>query len=110
MKNNFLTEIIISAVLIGLLVLLLNPFEFLMTTPVQTMTIAAILIIFVSFCVFVWKEKSKDEREQLHKQIASRFAYLSGASILLVGVIIESFNHNLDPWLILALIVMILAK
>lgn len=76
MKNNFLTEIIISTVLIGLLILLLNPFNFLMTTSVQTMMVLGVLIIFVSFCIFVWKEKSKDEREQLHKQIASRFAYL----------------------------------
>lgn len=110
MKNNFLTEMIISVVLIGLLILLLNPFDFLMTTPVQTMTIAAVLIIFISFCVFVWREKSRDEREQLHKQIASRFAYLSGASILIMAIVIQSLSHTLDPWIVIGLIVMILAK
>jgi uncharacterized membrane protein YvlD (DUF360 family) len=110
MKNNFLTEIIISAVLIGLLILLLNPFNFLMTTPIQTMTIVGVLIIFISFCVFVWREKTRDERETLHKQIASRFAYLSGASVLIIAIVAQSFNHTLDPWVVFALIVMILAK
>lgn len=110
MKNKFLTEISISGVLIVLLVLLLDPFKILMTTQIQMMMIAIILIIFVSFCVFVWKEKSKDEREHLHKQIASRFAYLTGAIVLIIGILVQSFNHNLDPWLVLALIVMILAK
>lgn len=110
MKNNFLTETIISAILICLLILLLNPFDFLMTTPVQTMMIASVLIIFVSFSIFVWKEKSKDEREQLHKQIASRFAYLSGASVLIFAIVVQSLNHTLDPWIVFALIAMILAK
>ncbi|KKQ34381.1 MAG: hypothetical protein US51_C0041G0003 [Microgenomates group bacterium GW2011_GWA2_37_6] len=87
MKNKFLTEISISAILIVLLTLLLDPFMLLMTTQIQMMMIAAVLIIFISFCVFVWREKSKDEREQLHKQIASRFAYLSGASVLIIAIV-----------------------
>lgn len=110
MKNNFLTEIIISTSLIALLVLLLNPFDFLMPSPVQTMTIVGVLIIFISFCVYVWREKSRDEREQLHKQIASRFAYLSGASILIIAIVFQSFKHAVDPWIVIALIVMIIAK
>ncbi len=110
MKNKFLTEISISTILIVLLIFLLDPFKILMTTPVQMMTIAAVLIIFISFCAFVWKEKSKDEREQLHKQIASRFAYLSGASVLIIAIVIQSINHSIDPWIVIALIVMILAK
>lgn len=110
MKNKFLTEILISAVLITLLMLLLDPFMILMTTPVQMIMIALILIIFVSFCIFVWREKSRDEREEFHKHIASRFAYLSGASILIIAIVFQSFNHTLDPWIVFALIVMILAK
>lgn len=110
MKNKSLTEVSISTILIILLVLLLDPFKILMTTQVQMMMIALILVIFISFCAFVWKEKSKDEREQLHKQIASRFAYLSGASVLIIAIVAQSFNHTLDPWIVFALIAMILAK
>ena len=110
MKNKFITEISIAAVLIVLLILLLDPFMYLMTSPMQMLTLALILIIFVSFCAFVWREKPNDERETLHKQIASRFAYLSGASVLIIGVIYQSLNHILDPWIVFALIVMILAK
>lgn len=110
MKSKFLAEISISAVLIILLILLLDPFMVLMTTPIQMAMIALILIIFVSFCIFVWKEKSRDEREQLHKQIASRFAYLSGASVLIIAIVLQSLKHSIDPWIVIALIVMILAK
>ena len=110
MKNKFLTEISISAILIILLTLLLDPFMLLMTTPIQMMMIAGVLIFFVSFCAFVWRENTKDERERFHKHIASRLAYLSGSAILIVGVIFQSLNHALDPWLVIALIVIILAK
>ncbi|EKD85607.1 MAG: hypothetical protein ACD_37C00679G0003 [uncultured bacterium] len=110
MRNNFLVEILIAMGLIMLLILLLDPFMALMTTPIQTMMIAGILIFFVSFCAFVWRENTKDEREQFHKHIASRLAYLCGSAILIVGVIFQSLNHALDPWLVIALIVIILAK
>lgn len=110
MKNKFLTEISISTTLIVLLILLLDPFKILMTTQVQMMMIMLILIIFISFCVFVWREKSRDEREQFHKHIASRFAYLSGAVALIIAIVAQGINHTLDPWIVIALIVMIIAK
>ena len=110
MKNNFIAEIIIATILIILLILLLDPLGFVMATSMQMMVTAIILIIFISFSAFVWKEKPKDEREVLHNHISSRFAYLSGASILVIAIIYQSFTYTLDPWIVIALIVMILAK
>lgn len=110
MGNKFISEVIIALILISLLVLLLDPFGFVMATNLQMMVIAFVLIIFIFFAAFVWNEKTRDEREELHKHIVSRFAYLSGASILTIAVIYQSLNHTLDPWVIIALIVMVLAK
>lgn len=110
MKNKFITEVSISTVLIILLVMLLDPFMILMPSAAQMTTLVFALVIFVSFATFVWREKPKDEREQLHQQIASRFAYLSGAGVLIVAIVFQTINHSLDPWIVIALIVMILAK
>jgi len=109
-KNIFLPEIIISAVLIILLILLLDPFMYYMPTPLQMIIITLVLLVFASFSAFVWREKARDEREQLHINIASRFSYLAGVGILIAGTLYQTINHNLDPWLIIALIVMMLAK
>lgn len=110
MKNNNLSEILISIILVILLTLLLDPLGFVMATSLQMMVILFILIIFIAFSVFVWKEKPKDEREELHNHVTSRFAYLSGITILVVALIYQSLTYTLDPWIIIALIVMILAK
>lgn len=110
MKNKFLPEITVSIILIVLLILLLDPFMYFMPTPMQLIIVAFVLIIFSSFAAFVWKEKARDEREELHINIASRFAYLSGTVILIIGIIYQIFSHSLDRWLVLALITMIIAK
>lgn len=104
------SELLISGVLITLLILLLNPFNFWMPTAVHMMMIVAFALFFILFASFIWKEKVQDERESLHRYIAARFAYLSGVTILVIGVIVQSLEHTLDIWLIATLTVMILAK
>ncbi len=110
MKNNFLQEIIISLTLIILLILFLNPFEFWMPNIILMMMILGLLLVFSVFASFIWREKSRDERESMHKMIAGRIAFLSGTAVLVIGIIIQSLKHELDFWLIFALGVMILAK
>ncbi len=110
MKNNLFQEIFISVILIVLLILFLNPFEFWMPTPFFMMMVLNFIIVFVIYASFVWKENSKDERENLHKIIAGRIAFLVGVAFLSMGIIIQSFKHELDFWLPVTLCVMILAK
>ncbi len=111
MKNNqFLSETIISVVLIVLLVLFLNPFNFLMPPPFLSMIVVVLIAIFGMFIAVVWKEQVSDEREGLHRMIAGRFAFLVGSSILVVGIIVQALHHISDPWLIYALVGMLIAK
>ena len=101
---------ILSGALIALLVALLNPFDYGMPPPVQiTMTISFV-ILFLIFASLVWQEKAQDEREKLHRFIANRFAYISGTSVLVVAIVLQSVNHIVDVWLVVTLIVMIVAK
>lgn len=111
-KNNnaFANEIITALILVLLIVALLNPFSWFMPSPVVMMLILAVVVVFILFITFVWKERARDERELLHRTIAGRVAFLSGVAMLVLGIIIQGLNHNVDVWLALTLTVMIFAK
>ena len=110
MKNNYWGEIVFGTILIIFGILLINPFMFWMPTTMLMMAVAAFALIFFFFAGFVWKESSRDEREALHKFVAGRTAFLAGVGTLTLGIIIESFAHAIDPWLVAALTVMVVAK
>ncbi len=109
-KNNFLQEVLVSLALIMLLVLFLEPFGFLMTNTLLMMMVVGLIIVFALFANFIWRENAKDEREILHRMFAGRVAYLAGAGMLVFGIIVQSFKHRLDSWLVFTLGLMILAK
>jgi len=110
MKNNLFQEVSISGILIILLVLFLNPFGFWMPTALLMMMVLGLVVVFAFFSSFVWRESHKDEREGLHKMMAGRIAFLAGAALLTLGIIVQSFNHDLDPWLVFILSGMVAAK
>jgi len=110
MENNLLQEIFVSVILIILLILFLNPFNLWMPDRIVMMMVLGLIVIFIVFSSFIWKEKAQDERENVHRMFSGRIAFLAGSGILVLGIIIESFKHNLDPWLLLALGGMVLAK
>jgi energy-coupling factor transporter transmembrane protein EcfT len=111
MKNNiFAKEIIIAIILIILLVLFLNPFNLLMPPPFLSMLILFLIIVFGIFAAVIWKEHARDEREHFHHMLAGRYAFLAGSGILVTGIILQSLQHHIDPWLVFALTGMILVK
>ncbi len=75
----------------------------------MTLTLA-IVIIFMLFAALVWRENARDERESLHKMIAGRAAFLAGTITLVIGIVVQTFQHRVDPWLTIVLSVMVLAK
>jgi len=110
MKNESYPEIIISIIVAVLLVCLLNPFSFWMPTNVHMTMIVLLMIAIILFSALVWKEKTKDEREMVHRNNAGRMAYVAGTLVLSVGVIVQSMSHTLDPWLVLGLGIMVIVK
>lgn len=109
MKNN-IKEIIITLSLISIAVLLLNPFHFWMPDMMVICMLAVALALFGIFASFVLREKDFDERDTMHRTLAGRNAFLGGATILMIGIVIQGYTHNVDPWLVVALVVMIFAK
>ncbi len=110
MKNKFISEIIISILLIGLLVFFINPLDLLMPHMMHPFMVPMLIILFVAFAGFLWKEQPGDEREQLHKFIASRFAYFAGIATLILGIIMQSSIGKIDPWIVIAICIALLAK
>lgn len=101
----------VSAALIVLLILSLNPFNIFMPTMLQTTLIYILVIVFGAFALFVWREKIRDEREGYHRLVAGRWAFLIGALILVVGIVIQHLQEgHIDPWLSVTLGGMVLAK
>jgi hypothetical protein len=109
MKNNTI-QIIVSLVLITLSVLLLNPFHLWMPDMMVFVILAFALVIFAIFSSFILREKVFDERDMLHRTLAGRNAFLAGSTILMLGIVIQGYSHSVDPWLIVALIAMIITK
>ena len=109
-KPMFSSEVAIASVLIGILIVCLNPFGLFMPPPILNMLLIILLITFGIFAATVWREHEKDEREKFHKLFAGHLAFLTGTTLLVIGIIIQELNHTLDPWLVYTLVGMVLAK
>ena len=107
---TMLQELSIGVVLIAFIVFLANPFHLWMPDVFVMVLTTGFVLAFAAFAVFVWREQPRDEREGLHRAIAGRFAFLAGSATLVMAMVIQSFRHELDPWLPTTLGIMVLAK
>lgn len=110
MSNNLAASIFLVVSIMGLAVFSWNPFNIFMSDA-TAMAIACILLIVVAvFVAIVWREHASDEREVVHLATAGRIAFLVGVAVVTTGVVAQSFVHAVDPWLVGALVAMVLAK
>lgn len=110
MIKDFLSEITVAVVMVILLLVLVNPTEIFMTTSMEMMLVVGLVLLFALFASFVMREKVRDEREAMLRMMADRVGFLAGCAFLMLGVIVESFQHKLSDWLLIALASMIIAK
>lgn len=103
-------EIIASVILVGLVVLALNPFHFWMPIPLHMLMLGATIAAFGVVAGFIMRESAGDERDVAHRMRAGRVAFLAGTAILVVGIVFQSFMYEVDPWLVGALAGMVIAK
>lgn len=109
MKNKFLHTVIPTCITI-LAILLLNPFNFWMPDMVVMSMLACIFVLFALFAGFILNEQAEDERENAHRTLAGRNAFLIGSGVLMLGIIVQGYYHTVDPWLVAALSLMIMTK
>ncbi|PIT86743.1 MAG: hypothetical protein COU33_01435 [Candidatus Magasanikbacteria bacterium CG10_big_fil_rev_8_21_14_0_10_43_6] len=111
MKHNTTIHSVLALFILGLLAAIINPGMFWMPSMVHMSMTIILLVLVALFGVFVWNEQSRDEREELHKHMVGRVAYLVGTAVLVVGIVAQHMSHiPTDPWLVLALGAMILTK
>lgn len=104
-------EFLIPLVVLILSYAFLDPLMLLMPTPMVYSAMALLFIGYVAFSLLVWRERALDEREHAHRAGAARLAYLAGTGTLVIGIIYQALTvHAVDPWLILTLTLMVLAK
>lgn len=108
--NTFKGELLVGVGLIALLYIIFNPWQIFMPGYVVMGFLIVAVVLYITFATFLWRENEGDEREQYHRLFADRIAYLTGSAILLIGIIFGELAHALDPWLIFALAVMVVAK
>jgi len=94
MKNNFTLEVVVATVLMGSSILLLNPFHFWMPEMVVYCMLALVLAALAVFGVFVLDEKPVDEREEAHRSLAGRIAFLVGSTVLTVGIVVQEVQYE----------------
>ena len=90
--------------------LAIAPKTILMPTSLQMLLLAIVLGLVAAFLVLLWREQPDDEREMQNQALASRLAYIVGSLVLIGALIIQSFNHDLDPAVPIALFAMIATK
>lgn len=109
-KNIPISLLASSVTLLVLGILLTDPFGITM----NSMTLIVISgLLFASFGVFaglLWQEKAADERESQIIDRGGRFAYLTGMSVLITALVVQSFDHSVDVWLVITIAVMIISK
>jgi len=110
MKSKIFNEITFSIILIILAVLFLDPFMFWMPDSLVYMLVGLVVAIFALFAGLVWKERAQDERDEFHKMMAGRMGYLLGAGILVLGIVWQTTFSHPDPWLVSALLGMVLGR
>ncbi len=73
--------------------------------------ISVALGLYVVAMSLIGEGKTEDERDLHHRRVANRFAMITGTVILSLGVIYQIFiTHQLDYWLLAALIGINLSK
>ncbi|PIR89250.1 MAG: hypothetical protein COU07_02195 [Candidatus Harrisonbacteria bacterium CG10_big_fil_rev_8_21_14_0_10_40_38] len=110
MKKTLLQEIGLAIIVIALGVLLINPSGSWMPEKGVMVASLSLIITFGLFGTFIWRERARDERENMHRLIAGRIAFLSGAGVLVLGITVESISKTVDPWLVASLTATILGK
>jgi drug/metabolite transporter (DMT)-like permease len=110
LNKTRLSEWLLGLAIIIALILVLNPSGIIMTST-YTLTILMILgVAVIAFGAFVWRERYRDEREELHAMKAGRLSYFAGGAVLVTAIIAQTLAHSLDVWLVAALVAMVVTK
>lgn len=108
--NKTYLHIGVALVLAFFLLTLADLVPFWMPMMGEMTVLLVVVVLMLAWAGFIMRERTEDEREVVLKMKAGRVAYLSGLGVLLLALIAQGFSHAIDPWIAIALAVMVLAK
>ena len=109
-KYKPLLDVILLLSLAIVSALAIAPEKFVMPTAVQMLILTLLLLLIATFLLLLWRESPDDEREAGNQASASRSAYVVGAVVLIVALLIQSLKHQIDSAVPIALLAMIATK
>ena len=109
-NKSMLAELVTGSLVVIALIVLINPFDFLMTFGTEMGIITLLAMALVAFGIFVWREQPADEREAQHGLMTARLAYFAAAVVVLAGIAVQGLNGHIDPWLPGILLTMVVVK
>jgi membrane associated rhomboid family serine protease len=110
MPNNLSAQVLVSVVFVLVAVVFLNPLHIWMPDMLHMLILGLLVAVFGVVATMLVREQGGDEREAAHRMLAGRVAFLTGAAILLAGIVWQAFTSHVDAWLIFALAGMVTAK
>jgi cobalamin synthase len=109
-KNKQLFDAILLFGMVAISLVAIAPDTIIMPSSIQMILLGIVLVLLSGFLVLLWREDPADERESQNQALASRYAYLVGAIILIIALIFQSLNHDIDPVVPIALLGMVATK
>ena len=109
MRNDYPQIISAAFVVIGAF-FLINPFEVWMPDMAHMTVLGITVAAFGVLSLFIVHETSVDERDDVHRMVAGRTAFVAGSFVLVLGIVVQTLQHTLDAWLVVALVIMVLSK
>ena len=110
MNKALQIELLFSVVLFSLVGALVNPFHFWMPTSLHMVLIAGLLVAFSVIAFLILQRTPLDERENILALQAYKTAYLVTTTLVIMGIVMQSLEHAIDPWLIMIFIGLVLTK
>lgn len=110
MKNNFILQTVSVGALALTAFFLVDPMHLQMPENMHMATLAGVVVLAGIFAAFVLAEGGGDERDETHRAFAGRIAFFLGSFMLIIGIIVQTFAHALDAWLVYTLVAMVAGK
>jgi hypothetical protein len=108
--NKTLLHTVVAVVTGFLLLVIADLVPFWMPMMGELVALVCVTVLLLVWASFVLSETAADEREVYLKTQSGRVAYVAGLAVLLSALIVQTLNHTIDPWIPVALAVMVLAK
>ena len=108
--NKTYLQLLVGVALIILLLGLSDFVPFWMPGMTETIILLVVALLLGVWASFVMYEETADEREATYNLQAGRVSYLAGMSVLLLALLVQGFMYAIDPWILIALGVMVVAK